>query len=473
MLSIWLILGIGAGLVFVMVAGGLCLWWPSRGEPGTQADLGLALMAGALVSAAVLSIQFLIDVRSRQDDHRRAQAAERQSLQISVGQRDLSGIDLSGANMKYFYLAGKRMNGANLAKGRLDNAVLHRATFVGADLDGAWLRDADLTGARFTDATLDGAHLEDAQLYSSDLRDISLEDAHLESAVLTDARISGDLRGADLENAILDNTALKRANLIGADLRGSWLVDADLRNAYLYGANLRGSEQHPGRTQSTLGYARLTGAKYDAKTRWPRTPYAPPQCHRGWCTVTGHAGLHTAIPTFREKIAAHPPHGWRVVPKDQHGTTLLSPKGDAELNVDTLAPGTSPIECAKAYRAILAKYLALWSYERLAGLRIAHRPAVAFRYGFADTAHHAWMAIDIYFAERGLCYRFRGVTSPEVFRLFRDDFARIFGLLGLRRSRAVGHDLPWLVPEQRVPRQAAAAKGGSTSRIRNASDSKR
>jgi uncharacterized protein YjbI with pentapeptide repeats len=74
-----------------------------------------------------------------------------------------------------------------------------------------------------------------------------------------------NLRGADLRNADL-TVALDEADLRGADLRGS-SVDCsvektDFRKANLQGTDLRGS--------TYLETARLTAAKYDCNTKWPR-----------------------------------------------------------------------------------------------------------------------------------------------------------------------------------------------------------
>jgi len=53
---------------------------------------------------------------------------------------------------------------------------------------------------------------------------------------------------------------LSRANLRGADLRDSHLHQVNLSHASLRGANLAGAE---------LAQVILTGALFDAKTRWP------------------------------------------------------------------------------------------------------------------------------------------------------------------------------------------------------------
>lgn len=82
---------------------------------------------------------------------------------------DLSGADLSGADLRNVNLAGVTMDGADLT-----NAHLHGATLTGASLSDAILTDADLTGARLggavlTSAELSGANLRGAILAGADL----------------------------------------------------------------------------------------------------------------------------------------------------------------------------------------------------------------------------------------------------------------------------------------------------------------
>lgn len=85
------------------------------------------------------------------------------------------------------------------------------------------------------------------------------------------------LRGAQLYWAMLQNADLSGCNLEGADLRGAnlrdvLLVGANLRNADLSRDNLGGSTSLQGAnlTDAVMNRARLTGAKYDDRTIFPR-----------------------------------------------------------------------------------------------------------------------------------------------------------------------------------------------------------
>ena len=71
--------------------------------------------------------------------------------------------------------------------------------------------DADLNYARFQLVDMQGANLRGANLQNAVLMDVDLTGA--------------DLRDADLEDATLD-----RVNFTGADLRGAYLADSELRD---------------------------------------------------------------------------------------------------------------------------------------------------------------------------------------------------------------------------------------------------
>jgi uncharacterized protein YjbI with pentapeptide repeats len=139
---------------------------------------------------------------------------------------DLSGSNLSRANLRGADLSLARLfwanlGGANLSRANLDSADLKGTYLSGADLSGASLhrtvfRDADLSGAN-----LGGAHLNGADLNGADLSGANLSGANLYAA---------DLLWANLSGAILS----------GADLSGAQLVDTDLTGADLTGCRIFG-----------------------------------------------------------------------------------------------------------------------------------------------------------------------------------------------------------------------------------------
>ena len=93
--------------------------------------------------------------------------------------------------------------------------------------------------------TVEEAVMQDISLYKADLRDAYLRGANLRGANLRDACLrDACLRGANLCDAYLRGANLYGANLCGAYLCGAYLHGANLCGAYLYGAYLYGANLH-------------------------------------------------------------------------------------------------------------------------------------------------------------------------------------------------------------------------------------
>jgi hypothetical protein len=242
-LTTWMLVAVGAGILATAVVPGIWLWWPARGNASSRSDLGVALMTGTLVAFSVLIVQVLYESRASRlegdqraaqvtRDRRMQQQAERQSLALAVGlQHDLRELDLRGRDLSGFFLVRKQLQEAQLSGARLDESVLTGSNLTGAALVGARLRQAVLDDARLVEAVLSRA---------------------------------------DLEGAYLRGTTLREADLSAADLRG-----ADME-----GATLRG--------------AALGGAKYDATTKWPAHTRVRP-CPTDRICVVGGADLAVQV----------------------------------------------------------------------------------------------------------------------------------------------------------------------------------
>lgn len=98
-------------------------------------------------------------------------------ISLTAWEADLSGADLSRANMYKVSLSGANLSGANLS----------RAVLWGADLVDTDLRGADLSGATFIEAFLMEADLRGANLTNANLYRAVLDDADLTGAILTGA----------------------------------------------------------------------------------------------------------------------------------------------------------------------------------------------------------------------------------------------------------------------------------------------
>jgi uncharacterized protein YjbI with pentapeptide repeats len=178
---------------------------------------------------------------------------------------DLSGADLSGANLRSADLSGADLSGADLIDANLMSAYLSGADLRSADLSGAYLISAYLIGTNLIGANLSGANLRSANLRSADLSGADLIDANLSGANLIGANFSGaNLSGANLIgdrirayriHADLSGANLSGADLSGADLSGANLSGADLSGAGLIDTNLSKTKVEKARFSSNLGFS--------------------------------------------------------------------------------------------------------------------------------------------------------------------------------------------------------------------------
>ncbi|MGL4377429.1 MAG: pentapeptide repeat-containing protein [Microcoleaceae cyanobacterium] len=125
----------------------------------------------------------------------RCQTVEQLLQQYEKGERDFSGIDLSGKD-----LGGETLENANLSEAYLN----------GANFRGTTLRSVNLSGANLRGATFNGADLRKANLSFADVR-------------------GTDLSGADLRGANLTFVLLNEANITGAILCGAIMPDGSTR----------------------------------------------------------------------------------------------------------------------------------------------------------------------------------------------------------------------------------------------------
>lgn len=141
---------------------------------------------------------------------------------------DLSGADLSSANLNETELSGVNLSmtyleSADFRNAFLEEAIFEKANLLAADFSNAFLSNAslafaDLAFAYLTEADLTGAILRFADIAGADLSRTQLAGADLSQAYL----IGHD----DIPNANLEGANLDGANLTGAKIAKEQLASA-------------------------------------------------------------------------------------------------------------------------------------------------------------------------------------------------------------------------------------------------------
>jgi len=142
-----------------------------------------------------------------------------QNSRMDLSFLDLSGAVLRGASLRVANLLGANLLGANLRGADLRGADLRGADLRGAVLSGANLNHADLCDANLSDADLCFAYLDGTYLDVADLRGANLRGAYFRDT---------DLRGKQMENAIILKSALKDVRYDLEEMKKAILLNNDL-----------------------------------------------------------------------------------------------------------------------------------------------------------------------------------------------------------------------------------------------------
>jgi hypothetical protein len=154
--------------------------------------------------------------------------AEHPSLRI-MGRSDLSGVDLSYAELPTVDFYWTNLKGANLSYADLNQADLGQYDLKDTNIIGASLHVADVKASDLTRADLTGTHLVGADFRFSRFVNANLSHANLRGANLTHTNLTGaNLSHADLAGANLNSSTLTDAIFTGANIGGTILIDNDL-----------------------------------------------------------------------------------------------------------------------------------------------------------------------------------------------------------------------------------------------------
>ena len=147
-----------------------------------------------------------------------------------VSNRDLSGVNLSGADLRLSYFGSCVFRGADFTGANLTGALSLESDFGNADLRGAKLSGfmsafADFQSARFGNMRIFADAVRVPTAATSDFNGSEFRYSDLTGADFSDANLSG---------ASFSDSDLSRANLVDADLTGVNLVGLRLWRARLF-----------------------------------------------------------------------------------------------------------------------------------------------------------------------------------------------------------------------------------------------
>jgi len=136
---------------------------------------------------------------------------------LSLGDADLSGLDLHRVNFSQAILPGTKLDREHLSKCDFYSANLASASFANADLSDSILTKANLDYSQFPGANLTRAKLFRATLVQTNLVGANLSGVDLRHTFLSEAELDGvNLQGAHLQDAYFDRVHLAEANFEGA-----------------------------------------------------------------------------------------------------------------------------------------------------------------------------------------------------------------------------------------------------------------
>jgi uncharacterized protein YjbI with pentapeptide repeats len=195
----WLVGLLGVLFLALVIAAGVRLWMPMSSRKASRADVGVALMTGAVVAIVVLLLEVSTQLRFNDIESRRAKDQARQALLLQVAVADhLAGARFSNEDLHDFYFVSKDLTDANFSGANLRNAIFISATLVSAHLDHADLRGANLSAANLQEADLSkanltgGAILSQACLQGTDLQGATMTGADLSSSNTSFAKYDGE-----------------------------------------------------------------------------------------------------------------------------------------------------------------------------------------------------------------------------------------------------------------------------------------
>ncbi|WP_421899600.1 DUF2169 domain-containing protein [Maridesulfovibrio sp.] len=152
---------------------------------------------------------------------------------------DFTKADLKGARINMCMVSGKAdksdFSQSSIRKSIFKSSSLNEADFSEASVNESMFNNVEAHKTNFTDANLDKLRTG----RNSNFKDSDFRNATLRGAALRESDFTGsDFRGADLENGLVDNSQLVRANLNGVSAKGARFNKSNLEAASMRAANV-------------------------------------------------------------------------------------------------------------------------------------------------------------------------------------------------------------------------------------------
>lgn len=234
-----------AGLLIGLAIGGYAVATVRAAIPDTDGTIHACYTTGLLPTFRV--------VDSTSCDTGETHLTWKQSGSATgVLRSDITGKDLSGAQMVYWDLrdmnftgtmfAGANLSGVDLRGSTLTNAILPNANLSSANLSSLTLAGVDLSGAHLNDTTLTGTNFSNAGIINANFYDQNLDNFNFSSIT--------SFEGVQMAGASFNNVTLPT----NPNFRNAIMQSSDLNNTDFTGANFAGAHLE----ESTFNNSTLT-----------------------------------------------------------------------------------------------------------------------------------------------------------------------------------------------------------------------
>lgn len=147
--------------------------------------------------------------------------------------------------------SGINLKNANLSGTNLQNTIMHDRDYaINVDMSGANLSKANLSNSYMLYGKMDGANLQEANLQGANMVYGSMQNAKADKINMTGGNFQAlnmdgsSLQQAKMNGAIMETASMEKTNLKGANFEGAKIGGARFQGANLEGANVQQALNH-------------------------------------------------------------------------------------------------------------------------------------------------------------------------------------------------------------------------------------